>query len=355
MSADGPALQITGMRKSYGSLRPLRIQSLAIAAGERVAMTGLDAAAAEMMVNLVTGASLPDEGEIRVFGRSTVDVRTAEAWLASLDRFGIVTDRAVILEAATLAQNLTMPFTLEIDPIEPETLERVVRLANECDIAPQWLDQKGGALPPAVRARTHLARAIALGPALLLMEHPTAALPEAERGAFGCRRRPRVRGARDDRARVHARHGVCRGRGAAHARAQRRHGGASPGEEGLVPVTTCSLGEHPARHPGASADAGFRRAGDALIRISMDDDCAAVGVEQRQRAVREGHARRHTLQHGQPAGVGLEVGNVAHVERVVRVRIRCYPPGPGRNVRPPRRSPARTCRPRAGARRATPA
>ena len=66
MSADGPALQITGVRKSYGGLRPLRIQSLAIAAGERVAMTGLDAAAAEMMVNLVTGASLPDEGEIRV-------------------------------------------------------------------------------------------------------------------------------------------------------------------------------------------------------------------------------------------------------------------------------------------------
>ena len=185
MSADGPALQITGMRKSYGSLRPLRIQSLAIAAGERVAMTGLDAAAAEMMVNLVTGASLPDEGEIRVFGRSTVDVGTAEEWLASLDGFGIVTDRAVILEGATLAQNLTMPFTLAIDPIEPETLERVVRLANECDIAPQWLDQPGGSLPPAVRARTHLARAIALGPALLLMEHPAAALPEAERGAFG--------------------------------------------------------------------------------------------------------------------------------------------------------------------------
>jgi ABC-type transporter Mla maintaining outer membrane lipid asymmetry ATPase subunit MlaF len=184
VSADGPVLQITGLRKGYGSLRPLRIQSLTIAAGERVAMTGVDAAAAEMMVNLVTGASLPDEGEVRVFGRSTVDVGTAEEWLASLDRFGIVTDRAVILEAATLAQNLTMPFTLAIDPIEPETLERVVRLADECDIAPRWLDQQGGTLPPAVRARTHLARAIALGPDLLLMEHPAAALPEAERGPF---------------------------------------------------------------------------------------------------------------------------------------------------------------------------
>jgi ABC-type lipoprotein export system ATPase subunit len=122
---------------------------------------------------------------VRVFGKSTADIANGEAWLASLDAFGIVTDRAVILEAATLAQNLALPFTLSIDPIEPETHARVVRLAAECDIAPEWLEQQGGTLPAPVRARTHLARAIALGPALLLMEHPTAALPETERGAFG--------------------------------------------------------------------------------------------------------------------------------------------------------------------------
>jgi ABC-type lipoprotein export system ATPase subunit len=185
MTATVPVLQMTGVRKSYGGLRPLRIQSLAIAPGERVAMTGLDAAAAEMMVNLVTGASLPDEGEVRVFGRSTADVTSGEAWLASLDAFGIITDRAVVLEGATLAQNLALPFTLAIDPIEPETRDRIVRLAQECDIAPEWLERQAGAHPPAVRVRTHLARAIAHGPALLLMEHPTATLPEADRGAFG--------------------------------------------------------------------------------------------------------------------------------------------------------------------------
>ena len=241
MSADAPALQITGVRKSYGGLRPLRIQSLAIAAGERVAMTGLDAAAAEMMVNLVTGASLPDEGEVRVFGRSTVDVRTAEAWLASLDAFGIVTDRAVILEGATLAQNLAMPFTLAIDPIEPETLERVVRLADECDIAPQWLDQPGrlaAAGGPGAHASRPRDRARA---GAAVDGTPDRRAPGSGARRVRIRRRPRVRGARDGRARVHARHGVCRGRRAAHARAQRRHGGASPGEEGLVPVTTsCS-------------------------------------------------------------------------------------------------------------------
>lgn len=185
MNATPPVLQMTGVRKAYASLRPLRIRSLEVAPAERVAIAGLDLAAAELMVNLVTGATLPDEGQVRVFGRSTADVVNGDEWLASLDRFGIVSDRAAFLEGATLAQNLALPFTLEIDPISPDTRNVVRRLAEECDIAPEWMEQPGGELPPAVRARVHLARAVALGPALLLIEHPTATLPEADRGVYG--------------------------------------------------------------------------------------------------------------------------------------------------------------------------
>jgi ABC-type transporter Mla maintaining outer membrane lipid asymmetry ATPase subunit MlaF len=180
-----PIVEMTAVRKTYGGMRPLRIQSLSVVPAERVAIGGIDATAAELMVNLVTGASVPDEGEIRVFGRRTVDVTDGEEWLASLDRFGIVSDRAVLLEGATLAQNLALPFTLEIDPVSPGTRERLASLAEECGIAAEWLDQPAVAVPPGVRVRAHLARAIALGPELLLMEHPTANLPMPDRRPFG--------------------------------------------------------------------------------------------------------------------------------------------------------------------------
>ena len=180
-----PIVEMTAVRKTYGGLRPLRIQSLSVVPAERVAIAGIDATVAELMVNLVTGASVPDEGEIRVFGRRTVDVTDGEEWLASLDRFGIVSDRAVLLEGATLAQNLALPFTLEIDPVSAGTRERLASLAEECGIAGEWLDQPAVAVPPEVRVRAHLARAIALGPELLLMEHPTATLPIPDRRPFG--------------------------------------------------------------------------------------------------------------------------------------------------------------------------
>ncbi len=180
-----PAVQMSGVVKQYSGLRPLRIDALSVAESERVAIAGIDAAGAEVFVNLVTGASLPDAGEVQVFGRSTAAVANGDEWLASLDAFGIVTGRAVVLEGATVGQNLALPFTLEIDPVAAETLVQVRRLADECEIAAQWLEGRAADLPPEVRARLHFARAIALEPRLLLMEHPSANLPEGDRAAFG--------------------------------------------------------------------------------------------------------------------------------------------------------------------------
>jgi ABC-type transporter Mla maintaining outer membrane lipid asymmetry ATPase subunit MlaF len=180
-----PVVEMRGVVKAHNALRPLRIVELSIARGGRVALSGIDAAGAEVTLNLVTGASLPDQGEVRVFGRSTATVANGDEWLASLDRFGIVSERAVLLEGATLTQNLALPFTLQIDPVPAETIERVELLADECAIGREFLPQRAGDVPPGVRTRVHLARAVALGPELLLMEHPTAALDEKDRGAFG--------------------------------------------------------------------------------------------------------------------------------------------------------------------------
>ena len=97
--------------------------------GECVAVSGFDAGAAEVLVNLVTGASLPDEGEVRVLGQLTADISGGDDWLASLDRFGIVSPRGVLLEGATIEQNLALPLTLSIDPVPPEIAVRVAHLA----------------------------------------------------------------------------------------------------------------------------------------------------------------------------------------------------------------------------------
>lgn len=175
-----PVLEIDQVSKSYAALRPLRIASLLVAEGDRVSIGGVDAGAGELLVNLVTGASLPDSGEIRVFGRSTADIASGDEWLDSLDRFGIVSPRGVLLEGSTLLQNMAMPFTLQIDPVPTDVHRQVQQLAQDCGIDPgRWLGVIAGELPADVRVRAHLARALALNPSFVVIEHPTAAVDPA--------------------------------------------------------------------------------------------------------------------------------------------------------------------------------
>jgi ABC-type transporter Mla maintaining outer membrane lipid asymmetry ATPase subunit MlaF len=179
-----PVLRISNVRKQYHGLRPLRLNDLSIAAGERVAISGLDEGAAEVLVNLVTGASVPDKGEVAVAGRSTHAIVDGDEWLASLDRFGIVSPRAVLLDAASLLQNLAMPYTLDIDPVPREVAERASALGREAGIPADRLHQPIAGLTPEIRVRAHLARAVALEPALLILEHPTVHLPLSDRKVF---------------------------------------------------------------------------------------------------------------------------------------------------------------------------
>lgn len=180
-----PIIQIAGLRKHFGGLRPLRINALAVAAGERITLHGLDAESAEMLTLLITGASLPDEGTVAIAGRDTRDIETDAEWLTSLDVFGMVTIRAALMESVALDANMALPFTLSIDPMSPEVRKAVASLAAEVGLPAELLPAPVDRLGEPERARVHLARALALNPQVLLLEHPTARLSPQQASAFG--------------------------------------------------------------------------------------------------------------------------------------------------------------------------
>jgi ABC-type polar amino acid transport system ATPase subunit len=169
-------LEFAGISKNFQGLRPLRLAELRVGAGDLVAMLGFDQPSAEVFVNLATGATLPDAGEISVFGRPTKSITDSTDWLATVDRFGIVSERAVLLEALTVIQNLAMPFTLEIEPPPDEVRVRAEALAREVGLAEERWTRPVAELDASGWARVRLGRAIALGPAILLLEHASAAL-----------------------------------------------------------------------------------------------------------------------------------------------------------------------------------
>jgi len=180
-----PILELSNVTKDYRGLRPLRIQTLILREGESVALVGLDQLSAEVFVNLVTGATLPDAGHIVTFGRSTRDIGDSAEWLSLVDRFGIVSGRAVLLETLTVLQNLAMPFTLEIEPPPDDAKRQASGLAHEVGLPESTWERPIATLNADSRVRLRLGRGLALNPAVLILEHASAGLSAEEAGVLG--------------------------------------------------------------------------------------------------------------------------------------------------------------------------
>ena len=184
MAARDPLIEIAGVTKDYCALRPLRVQRLALHEGESIALLGFDAATTEVLVNLITGAQLPDEGEVRVFGRPTTSITAVDDWVTELDRFGLISTRAVLVDQFTAEQNLALPLTLEIDPLPEAIRTEVGQLASEVGLSAEQLAWQTAALDPTAQLRLRVGRALALRPRVLLAEHPNALLPRKESSRF---------------------------------------------------------------------------------------------------------------------------------------------------------------------------
>ena len=173
-------IALHGVRKDYRGLRPLRVEHFELRQGETLALVGFDRAAAEVLVDLITAATLPDAGSVDIFGSPTRVITDPDAWLGSLDRFGILSERMALVDELTVPQNLALPLSFEIDEMPAEVRRRVEELAAEVGIAPTDRAQSMARAGPALRTRVRLGKALALNPPVLLAEHPNASLAPHE-------------------------------------------------------------------------------------------------------------------------------------------------------------------------------
>lgn len=169
------------VRRRWGEV-VLALRSFTLVAGETRVLGGLKPATRELLIGLLVGTLLPDEGEVEIFGTSTRAIDNETAWLAFLDQFGVVSERAVLLEGSSVAENLALPFALSPTPAAglPDPHRDVRRLANIAELTDADLARPLGGASGLVRAKVRLARALALDPQILILEDPTAALAAGE-------------------------------------------------------------------------------------------------------------------------------------------------------------------------------
>src|SRR4051794_32443399 len=69
-AATGAAVALTGLRRSYGQVKAVDGVDLTIAPGEVVALLGPNGAGKSTTIDILLGLSRPDDGDVRLFGRS---------------------------------------------------------------------------------------------------------------------------------------------------------------------------------------------------------------------------------------------------------------------------------------------
>jgi putative ABC transport system ATP-binding protein len=178
-------VQLENVTKRYdnGAAPAVADVSLAVAAGEAVAIMGPSGSGKSTLLNLIAGMDRPTMGAVRV-GDERVDL-LSETGVARFRRrqVGMIFQFFNLLDDMTVLDNILLPAQLAGTRTAParkraEELLASLRITHRRDAYPARLS--GGE-----RQRVAIARALVNGPAVLLADEPTGAVDSATGDEIG--------------------------------------------------------------------------------------------------------------------------------------------------------------------------
>jgi ABC-2 type transport system ATP-binding protein len=165
-----PAIEVRGLRRSYGSTVAVDGVDLTVGQGEVVALLGPNGAGKSTTIDAVLGLSAPDAGDVHVLGTSA-----AEA--VAQGRVGAMLQTGGLIDHIKVGELVRMMASLYPHPLDPDdVLDRVgIR-----DI----VDRRASALSGGQTQRVRFALALVSDPDLLVLDEPTVALDVEARHEF---------------------------------------------------------------------------------------------------------------------------------------------------------------------------
>jgi branched-chain amino acid transport system ATP-binding protein len=169
-------LEIAGLSKSFGSVRAADNIVLAVRAGEALGIIGPNGAGKSSLFNLITGDLKADAGEIRLNGKDVTRRAPHERC-----RMGIARSYQIPhpFENLTVFENLLVGAAYGQDKRENDVTDLCADILERTNLLHR-ANIRAGALTLLERKRLELARALATGPQVLLLDEIAGGLTEGE-------------------------------------------------------------------------------------------------------------------------------------------------------------------------------
>ena len=169
-------LTLTSVSKSFGALKVTDDVSLSVPKGQALGIIGPNGAGKSTLFNLITGNILPDAGRIAFLGRDVTGVR-------AMDRVRMGVGRSFQIpqpfDGLTVFENLLTAAAFGQGKREAEVQDSCVAILRDTELLPR-ANQLAASLSLLDRKRLELARAMATGPELLLLDEIAGGLTEGE-------------------------------------------------------------------------------------------------------------------------------------------------------------------------------
>ncbi len=154
-----------------GRVEALRGVSLAVEAGELVAIMGASGSGKSTMLHLLGGLDLPTSGEVVIDGIGISALDEEARTLTRREKTGFVFQYFNLIPTLSVSENVALPFLIAGDALNRHRMriEELLGLVGLSDKAQHRPDQ----LSAGEQQRVALARALAAAPAILLADEPT--------------------------------------------------------------------------------------------------------------------------------------------------------------------------------------
>ena len=175
-----PLVALEGLTRRYGDRAALDHVSLAVATGEFLALVGPSGSGKTTLLKSINRLVESDEGTIRLAGRDIRDVPVAELRRG----IGYVFQGIGLFPHMNVAENIWMVPRLN-GVAASDRDARVAELLGLVALPPEFADRMPRALSGGQAQRVGVARALAAGPKLMLMDEPFGALDPVTRDGLG--------------------------------------------------------------------------------------------------------------------------------------------------------------------------